>query len=83
MRACTTKALVGEVSDTAEEVREAERVARTPMLWGWQSAVRCADAAYWASWADALPMINERTNTAHLVVRPWMMTQQIPVVSFG
>ena len=60
----TAKALLGEVPGTAEEVREAERVARLPMRMGGlglRSAVRCADAAYWASWADALPMINERT----------------------
>ena len=37
---------------------------------GLRSAVRCADAAYWASWADALPTINERTPAiANLVVQ--------------
>ena len=37
---------------------------------GLRSAVQCADAAYWASWADVLPMINERTPAiANLVVQ--------------
>ena len=68
----TAKALLGEVLGTAE-VREAECVARLPMCvggLGLRSAVRCANAACWASWADALPMINERTPAiANVVVQ--------------
>ena len=48
-------------------------MARLPMRMGGlglRYAVQCADAAYWASWADALPMINERTPAiANLVVQ--------------
>ena len=47
-------------------------MARFPMRMGGlglRSAVRCADAAYWASWADALPMINERTPAIANVVQ--------------
>ena len=69
----TATTLLGEVPGTAEAVREAECVAKLPMRMGGlglRSAVRCVDAAYWASWADALHMIHERTPTvADLVVR--------------
>ena len=69
----TVKTLLGEVPGTADAVREAECVAKLPMRMGGlglRSAVRCADAAYWASWADAFHMIHERTPTvADLVVR--------------
>ena len=50
----------------AEETTETEshQLATLPMRMGGlglRSAVRCAPAAYWASWADALHMISERT----------------------
>ena len=36
---------------------------------GLRSATRCAESAFWASWADALPMIRERTpHVADMVV---------------
>ena len=44
---------------------------------GLRSAERCADAAYWASWADALEMINQRTPAvADMVVR--VMEEEAP-----
>ena len=44
-----------------------------------RSASRCAAAAYWASWADALPMIAERNpGVADMVVRTMEVEQEIP-----
>ena len=64
-------ALLGEIPGTADELREAESMASLPMRMGGlglRSAGRCAAAAYWASWADALPMISQRNpNVADLV----------------
>ena len=51
---------------------EHQQLAPLPMRMGGlgpRSATRCAGAAYWASWADALPMIRDRTpQIAQLVV---------------
>ena len=47
-----------------QELTDAAQVASLPMRMGGlglRSAQRCAHAAYWASWADALPMIKQRT----------------------
>ena len=44
-------------------MNDAKQMANLPMRiggLGLRSAVRCAGAAYWASWADALHMISER-----------------------
>ena len=68
----TALALLGETPGTASEVRDAEQMATLPMRMGGlglRSAGRCATAAYWASWADALPMINQRNSSiADMVV---------------
>ena len=46
---------------------------------GMRSASRCAAAAYWASWADALPMIGEQNpDVADMVVRTMEAEQEIP-----
>ena len=67
----TVLALLGEIPGTADELREAESMACLPMRMGGlglRTAGRCAAAAYWASWADALPMISQRNpNVADLV----------------
>ena len=69
----TAKGLLQQLPGSDEELREAEMVARLPMRMGGlglRSAERCADAAYWASWADALEMIHQRTPAiADMVVR--------------
>ena len=45
-----------------------------------RSAERCADAAYWASWADALEMITQRMPAvANMVVRA--MEEEAPAAS--
>ena len=68
----TALALSGEIPGTASEVRDAEEMATLPMRMGGlglRSAGHCARAAYWASWADALPMINQRNSSvADMVV---------------
>ena len=50
---------------------EAHRIATLPMRLGGlglRSAVRCAPAAFWASWADALQMIRQRTPDVAIIV---------------
>ena len=57
----TAKRLLGHVP--AEDEEEARNISTLPMRMGGlglRSAERCAPAAFWASWADALPMIAER-----------------------
>ena len=68
----TALALLGEIPGTASEVRDAEQMATLSMRMGGlglRSTGRCATAACWASWADALPMINQRNSSvADMVV---------------
>ena len=50
-------ALLTDTPGTADDLRDAERIASLPVLMrgiGFQCAGRCAPVAYWASWADAL-----------------------------
>ena len=57
------RALLGEIPGTVEAIQDAQRVASLPLRMGGlglRSAERCAHAAYWASWADALHMIAQR-----------------------
>ena len=57
----TAKRLLGHVP--AEDEEEARNISTLPMRMGGlglRSAERCAPAAFWASWADALSMIAER-----------------------
>ena len=57
------QALLGELPGSAEEVKMARDLATLPMRMGGlglRSASRTAPAAYWASLADALPMIAQR-----------------------
>ena len=65
----TAKALIG-IQDASDP--EHQQSASLPMRMGGlglRSATRCAGAAYWASWADALPMIRDRSpQIAQLVV---------------
>ena len=59
----TVKALLNEVSGSEQELPDAAQVASLPVRMGGlglRSAQRCAHAAYWASWTDALPMISHR-----------------------
>ena len=61
----TVKALLNEVPGSEQELTDAAQVASLPMRMGGglglRSAQRCAHAAYWASWADSLPTIEQRT----------------------
>ena len=59
----TAAALLRGVLGTDVEREHARQVATLPMRMGGlglRSAQRCSTAVYWASWADALPMIGER-----------------------
>ena len=66
----TAKLLIGVSGSTDTE--EVHQLASLPMRMGGlglRSATRCAAAAFWASWADALPMIRDRTpQIANLVL---------------
>ena len=56
-------ALLGEEGDADPEVAAARRLALLPARLGGlglQCAVRTAPAAYWAAWADALPVLRAR-----------------------
>ena len=68
----TAVALLGQLPGTPEQLDRARMVASLPMRMGGlglRSAGRCARAAYWASWADAIPMISHRNPTvANFVV---------------
>ena len=57
----TAKALLGEIPTEGED--DVRKLPTLPMRMGGlglHSAERCAPAAFWASWADALPMIAKR-----------------------
>ena len=59
----TAVALLGQLPGTEDAIQDAKRVASLPMKMGslgLRSAVRVADAAYWASWADVTQMIGQR-----------------------
>ena len=64
MRRCGRRAkrwLLGEIPTEGEN--DARKLSTLPMRLGGlglRSAERCAPAAFWASWADALPMIAKR-----------------------
>ena len=58
----TAKRLLGGIPDECGE--EAHALATLPMRMGGlglRSAVRCALSAFWASWADSIQMIHQRT----------------------
>ena len=65
---------------TEDAIQDAKRVASLPMRMGGlglRSAVRGADAAHWASWADAIQMIGQRNPVvADMVVAT--MAQEAP-----
>ena len=78
----STKVLLDGLPAADETIEtESHQLATLPMRMGGlglRSAVRCAPAAYWASWADALHMISERTpEVADEVVR--RLGQEEPV----
>ena len=57
------RALLGDIPGGDQEKQDEARLAILPMRMGGlglRVAVRMALAAYWASWADALPMYQER-----------------------
>ena len=67
------EALLQQVPGEVMEQNFAREIATLAMRMGGlglRSATRCASAAYWASWADALAMISQRNRgVANLVVR--------------
>ena len=67
----TAMALLRGVPGTDAEREQACQVATLPMRMGGlglRSAQRCSMAAYWASWADALPLISERNPEVAVMV---------------
>ena len=57
----TAKALLGETPTESED--DARKISTLPMQMGGlglRSAEQCRPVAFWASWADALPMIAKR-----------------------
>ena len=72
--------LLGEIPH--EDAPHARDIATLPMRMGGlglRSAVRCAHAAYWASWADALHMIGMRNPTVADAVVESMSSHEEPV----
>ena len=69
----TAKVLLDKLPADETTETESHQLATLPMWMGGlglRSVVRCAPSAYWASWADALHMISERTpEVASEVVR--------------
>ena len=60
-RLSTMRALLGDIPGGDREKQDAARLATLPLhALGFRSAVRMAPGAPWASWADALPMLQER-----------------------
>ena len=60
----TVETLLDQTPGIDAERALARELATLPMRMGGlglRSATRCAESAFWASWADALPMISERT----------------------
>ena len=78
----TAVALLGQLPGTPQDIAVARSVASLPMRMGGlglRSAARGGDAAYWASWADALEMISKRNPVvADKVVA--VMVQEAPPV---
>ena len=65
----TAKQLMGIDDATDPECQQLASLTMRMGSMGLRSATRCARAAFWASWADALPMIKDRTpQIAHQVV---------------
>ena len=60
-------ALLGALPGTEEQISTARDITTLPMRLGGlglRSAGRIAPGAYWASWADALPMLRDRLPAA-------------------
>ena len=59
----TMEALLGRIPGSPMQVEMARNITTLPMRMGGlglRSAVRTAPGAFWASWADALPMLQQR-----------------------
>ena len=66
------RTILGRLPGDATQQNVAERIAALPMRLGGlglRSADRTAPAAYWASWADAMPMLSRRLPelTTHII----------------
>ena len=64
--------LLGGIPGGDQEKEDARRLATLPMRMGGlglRVAARMAPAAYWASWADALPMHERGGKCSHCVAR--------------
>ena len=57
----TARALLGGIPQEDEEARQRATLPMRMDGLGLRSAARCAPAAFWASWADSLEMIRDRT----------------------
>ena len=66
------RTILGRLPGDAIQKNVAERIATLPMRLGGlglRSAARTAPATYWASWADAMPMLSRRLPelTTHII----------------
>ena len=81
----TVEIILQQTPGTEVERAFARELATLPMRMGGlglRSATRCAESAFWASWADALPMIRERTpQVVEMVVHA--MNGEQPTVCLG
>ena len=77
----TALALIGPLPGTEGDVEHAKQVASLPMRMGGlglRSATHCAAAAYWASWADALHMVDQRNPAVAERVEEALLGQDVP-----
>ena len=73
--------LLGALPGSASEIDMAKQLSTLPLRLGGlglRSAERMAPAAYWASWADALHMIDVRTPAAAAVFMDALATGAAP-----
>ena len=77
----TARRILADLPGSEAERDRARLLASLPMRMGGlglRSAVRCSRAAYWASWADALPMIHKRNPAVADMVELAMVDNVFP-----
>ena len=82
----TMDAVLGGLPGNEAQVTEAKTLATLPMRMGglgFRSAERMAPCAFWASWADALPMIADRLPQVAAHVVGTVTNEEVPTGCLG
>ena len=82
----TMDAVLGGLPGNEAQVTEAKTLATLPMRMGglgFRSAERMAPSAFWASWADALPMIADRLPQVAAHVVGAVTNEEVPTGCLG